>query len=586
MTDNTLVFPLEERIGSPDLFVVRKALQADYDKWISLIPKKLSKSRALLARKKSGKSAFVQRIFNQLWSSNGPVIPFYLEILEQRIWYPLFAISYYRAFASQYISFLERDKSLVRMPLSLDEIREYGQAHDMRPFVRDVDDLEKYQSNGSHDLMWQLAHTAPHRYASFYAKPVLVIIDEFQNLNGFICTDQDKTNIDTTMPGSYHEHSESKVAPMLVTGSAVGLLVNVIDEYLQGGRLSKMWFGPCLTEEEGLEAVYRYATAYAEPITNETALLINQLTYSDPFFISCVIRSGCPERDLASRVGVLRCVDYEVGNRNAELAFVWMVYLRSVTERINQHNAKKILLFLTRHHDQTYTPLQLKKELALDLEPAEILERLNVLHRADLILDTPSQTEWQGQRDGTFYLVLQQRFKHEMELLNAPKEGLGFRYDSLREKHGSLQGAYNQTTGRLAEYRLAWDMRDRSRFPLSVYFNFPNPTEAGKMEVIEVFMRHHVQDSTGKTWEVDVQVDGADDLTLLVEVKNRVNKVGIGVIDKLKCGAAVFAHHHPERRVVVAVLSLSGFTTEALNCCRDNNIGWATEINWYRKEWS
>jgi hypothetical protein len=45
---------------------------------------------ACLARRKSGKTVFVQRIFNQLWNKNGITIPFFLMWLTLkfgiRIW--------------------------------------------------------------------------------------------------------------------------------------------------------------------------------------------------------------------------------------------------------------------------------------------------------------------------------------------------------------------------------------------------------------------------------------------------------------------------------------------------------------------
>ncbi len=70
-------YPLSEKIGDPDLFVGREKEFRLLNKWLNNIPKRLSKSRVILARRKSGKTALVQRIFNQLWSENGPVIPFY-----------------------------------------------------------------------------------------------------------------------------------------------------------------------------------------------------------------------------------------------------------------------------------------------------------------------------------------------------------------------------------------------------------------------------------------------------------------------------------------------------------------------------
>jgi hypothetical protein len=95
--------------------------------WLNLIPRKLSKSRVILARRKSGKTSFVQRIFNQLWSQNGQVIPFYFDFAENPIQLSNLAIYYYQTFASHYISFRERDSQLVQNPLVLEKILEYGQ---------------------------------------------------------------------------------------------------------------------------------------------------------------------------------------------------------------------------------------------------------------------------------------------------------------------------------------------------------------------------------------------------------------------------------------------------------------------------
>jgi len=105
-------YPLEERIGDPDLFVGRTRELAEFGKWIDSIPRKRAKSRLILARRKSGKTVFMQRLFNQIWSENNLTIPFYFNIQEVKIWFPDFAIKYYKTFASHCISFLERDPTL------------------------------------------------------------------------------------------------------------------------------------------------------------------------------------------------------------------------------------------------------------------------------------------------------------------------------------------------------------------------------------------------------------------------------------------------------------------------------------------
>ena len=156
-------FPLEERIGNPDLLVERGAEFADYHRWIQGIPRKISQSQAILARKKSGKTAFVQRLFNQIWTANGPVIPFYIEIPATKTWLPELALLYYRSFASQYISFLERNPRLMRQPLELDEIKAYGEAHDIESLVNDVVHLKADFADRLFGGMWERAYTAPHR---------------------------------------------------------------------------------------------------------------------------------------------------------------------------------------------------------------------------------------------------------------------------------------------------------------------------------------------------------------------------------------------------------------------------------------
>ncbi|WP_207689756.1 hypothetical protein [Desulfonema limicola] len=285
-------YPLPERIGEPELFTGRTKELKLFDEWIKKIPKRLSKSRVILARRKSGKTAIVQRIFNRLWSENRDVIPFYYNIPERKMWFPDFAIEYYRIFASQFISFLEKDESFIRKPLTLNQIREYGQTKSIEMLVHDPDSLIEYKNMGSYDLMWQMSCAAPHYYAGLLDRRFLVILDEFQNVSTMIYRDEKcESAHDATIPGSWHELSESKIAPMLVTGSYPGWMMNLISEYFEGGRLKITAFSPYLEPDEGLQCAYNYLEYYDVPVTNQNAFLINRLCMSDPFFISCVVGS-------------------------------------------------------------------------------------------------------------------------------------------------------------------------------------------------------------------------------------------------------------------------------------------------------
>lgn len=77
-------YPLKEKIGDPQLLVGREKEFQHFRKWIAGMPREISKSRAILGRRKSGKTAFVQRLFNELWSANGMVIPFFTAFPNRR----------------------------------------------------------------------------------------------------------------------------------------------------------------------------------------------------------------------------------------------------------------------------------------------------------------------------------------------------------------------------------------------------------------------------------------------------------------------------------------------------------------------
>ncbi|MCP4399469.1 MAG: hypothetical protein GY801_19485 [bacterium] len=152
------------------------------------IPKRISKSRMIPARRKSGKTAFVQRLFNELWSQGGEVIPFYFSIVENKIWYPDFAELYYCTFASQYFSFVERDPQLMKTPLSLDDIDARGSDF----FSRNVHEIRNNRTWGNYAAVWNIASSAPNRWrilgkAQVYAvqMPDKQVLPAFLSLGGF-----------------------------------------------------------------------------------------------------------------------------------------------------------------------------------------------------------------------------------------------------------------------------------------------------------------------------------------------------------------------------------------------------------------
>lgn len=575
-------YPLPEKIGVPELLVGREKEFVSFHQWVEGIPRRISKSRVILARRKSGKTVFVQRLFNQVWSANGQVIPFYFEIGENKIWLPNFALDYFQTFATHYISFLERDEKLVNQRLTLAEIEVYGRTKDRELLCKDVVTLRQEYLNRNYDSMWKIANTAPHRYAGYYDQRVLVILDEFQYISKYIYRDEAcQANHDETIPGSFHALSESKLAPMLVTGSYVSWLLNIMYEYLEAGRLTPVNFLPYLTREAGLEAVYRYAEVYNTPVTNETAPQINELCMADAFFISCVMQSQFEKRDLTHSAGVIETVNHEIFNRKSEMWQTWREYIDSTLQRVNDRNAKSLLLFLNKHDERYWTPKELKQELQLDLEPNDIQRKLLALVESDLITQGVADIDFGGLRDGTLRLILRNRFEKEInEFVPDFKQEFHAQIAKLRQEKRRLQGMLNHLAGKLAENLLATEFRSRKRFRLSAYFR--GVPDDQPLHLIDVRERVKFQRPDGKDNEIDLLAQSSDNRVVLVEVRKRQEKSNLTDVEDLRDKAVAYADQARGQKILPAFLSLGGFTAEAQAFCTQAGIATAEQINY---EW-
>ncbi|MCP4156722.1 MAG: hypothetical protein GY757_53910, partial [bacterium] len=328
--------------------------------------------------------------------------------------------------------------------------------------------------------------------------------------------DKTKQVVDESLAGSYHELSESKIAPMLVTGSYVGWLVYVINKYLEGGRLKKNYFSPYLSEPEGLKAVYQYAQRYQEPVTHETALLINHLCYSDPFFIAGIILSDYEEKDLTNVESVKKTVEFEISDRRSNLSEIMADIVYRSLSRINNTNAKHIAWFFCQHPGERFTHHQIKKELNLDLEPNEILKVLEKLVAGDLIEDTTSNIAFKGLTDGALNLILRNRL--EEEIMSHPfdfERAFNDQIEALKKEKRSLQNALNSLVGQMAEEILANDMRARYQFSPKLYF--PDMTVKKQLTWTDIKVRDYFKRPDGKNVQFDIKATAQTGEILFVE---------------------------------------------------------------------
>ncbi|MCP4629614.1 MAG: hypothetical protein GY850_39830, partial [bacterium] len=135
-----------------------------------------------------------------------------------------------------------------------------------------LDRMEVFQETlkeESFDNLWDIARDAPRKIAEYYDERVVQIIDEFQYINRFIYWDKMKERLADKLAGSYLHTCEYRIAPLLVSGSWVGWMMDDLGKMLPG-RFIKDYLDSMPTHE-AVEMVYNYSFFYNIPVTGETA---------------------------------------------------------------------------------------------------------------------------------------------------------------------------------------------------------------------------------------------------------------------------------------------------------------------------
>jgi hypothetical protein len=412
MSDKDFVYAIKERIGDPELFVGRKKELGYLNKWLYELPLELSQSTAILSRRKKGKTAIVERLYNIIYNKNSNIIPFYFELKEGKKWIVDFSLDLYTSFLSHYLGFKLKEIELIRKDMSLDKIEVIAQKNNFKTIVEDIDSFRDYYKNKENvDNIWSYVQSAPHRIASITDDFIVQIIDEFQFMNSEIYRDQECTRVINDLAGTYLSLAESKIAPMLVTGSWVGWLKGIIRGQLPA-RFREIELGN-FTEEEGLQAVLNYSIITGVEVANNVAVYLNDLVDSDPFYISAMIRSFYDKKDLTTREGLLSTLEYEV--RKGDIYSTWMEYILNTIDEVNDQNAKKVVLFLSKNREKEWTKEEIIKNCALPDDERQLEKKLRKLVKGDLIGEGSSSMRYKGMSDDIFYKVFRYRYQEEID---------------------------------------------------------------------------------------------------------------------------------------------------------------------------
>jgi len=406
----------EERIGNPDLFTGRKTELNYFLKWINDIKERKSQSTAMLARRKMGKTAIMERLFNITFYKNDGVIPFYYEIKENDIWVGDFCVDFCLTFIYQYIAFKTRKTEYLGQfdKGNFDKVKQAAINEGLDYLIELIESVEYAFDHEYVDILWNTVREAPKNMAFRRKEFIVQMIDEFQFLNAVIYWDRAKSEnqLADTLAGGYLSTAENKIAPLLVSGSWVGWLMKELSSMLPSRFRNKIL--KTMPENEASEMLYKYSRFFEVPVTEETAYLLINLTEGSPFYISAVIRSDCPDKDLTTLDGLTRTLEFETLDDEGIIKTTWMEYISSAFPQINDRNAKNIVLHLSKHRDRELTRKNLLDELELEMTDGELEKKLKALVKADIINQGTSNYRYRGVNDDIFDKVFRGVYEEEI----------------------------------------------------------------------------------------------------------------------------------------------------------------------------
>ncbi len=579
-------YALEERIGNPDLFTGRKEELAFFLKWINEIKERKSQSTAVLARRKMGKTVLMERLFNITYFKNHGVIPFYYEVKEIKMWEVDFCQEFFLTFIYQYIAFKSRKPEYLKPENSSDfEKAALIAKKEGLDYLSGIIENAAYAvAHEKIDILWNIVREAPQTIAFRQKEFVVQMIDEFQFLNAMIYRDKDMKIPANDLAGGYLSTAESKIAPLLVSGSWVGWLMNELNSMLPARF--KYEYLENMPENEAIELVYKYSRFFEVPVTEETAYLMIQLTDGSPFYISSIIRSRCRNKNLTTLQGLTDTLEFETINDQGTIKSTWMEYIASAFPQINDRNAKNIVLHLCKNRDRELTREELLLDLKLDMSDAELEKKLKALVKADIIKQGQTNFDYRGIGDNIFDKVFRGVYEKEIRKFDARviKKEYHEEFEKLKKQYHILLGKCNYQKGYFVEYllldQLKYHGREKNEFLKSITRYLP--MDFDYCEYSRVW-RYDSSPEYAKNFSVDIfaRAQSPGDYSIIGEVKNRdLRKFS-------KDEAVDFEKKFEEIKkmeklgnAIGFIFSRGGFTKETEEYCKKKGIACSDDERW------
>ncbi len=466
-------FAIEERVGEPENFIGRVEEMEYLYTWADKIRKKISRSLAFLGRRKIGKSLILERLYNIIYSERKGLIPFYYEFTEGTRSGREFYHDFLTRFYMQVVGYYTRDIAWIRSGVDFrndvdaEEFRNAVtplQVNHKELILTELDRCIRTMQKDKPLYEYVISATATPR--SFATTPgveeqVVQMIDEFQYLNMYI-----DAGVEEKPCKAYMSTAEMKVAPLLITGSLMGVVSEELMRWLPQ-RFSEV-IVPRMRPGESVAMTLNYADLHDQPIPREVAEYVVHVTNNVPGRIVELLVPRIAKPPIRTIADVDQALAFEVG-QHGNIKKDWDEYLALAMNAVNHANMRRITYFLCKNEGEWYYPRDIRRAMTLDLDDEALRRELALLYRYDLveleggryggvfdrtlkkvlmthygdILELPAEDFDAYFRADNLLDYLRERSR-QLDLSLAEAEGLRNTLKTIRGEHNDLKGHYHE----------------------------------------------------------------------------------------------------------------------------------------------
>ncbi len=430
-------------------FVDRHDELAWLKKWGTKIPKFSRDSIVLVGRRRTGKTAILAKVFEHLFYEQDEVLPIFITfedflLRDVSITNLEYIQTFLGGYIASYMAFRQREPKLLRLALAWDILRQTIEPQ-ADPLIKETyrqfdQAMPGDEYTGLDSFVRTIGHI-PRYNAQDYNMPTALLIDEFQVLTNVYNPVLDRTR---SITSSFQKAAESLWAPMLISGSAVSLLVRKALEGGLSGRFRYHFVQP-LPRAYTHELVFRFGASEGFAVNEDFAEMVWQVTRGYPYGIETLLTTQCPARKQFPDLKALEAaVTYELTHLNGALWQHYTSEFTKYTEELNEGDTtRKVMFWATKYPEQRIDAKRIAKEIGeTDKTVQTTLEKLqwvDIVERTGLI-------SYQGPTDPMLRRFIE--YQHYIEIENlSPEEAL----KDWRDEYFTLLGKVNNFVGPVAE---------------------------------------------------------------------------------------------------------------------------------------